>query len=228
MGKSRKGFSAAAMMLIGVLLLFANISFAAEASGRTVSIDSCLISGSEVVCQISASKVPASDDGFYYVYSDEVWEDGTVGEIVAQVSAGSTAVASFPLNYNTPDSQLSRKFLIAVKQGGRMVQVSNEHYITNPEAVAGFTSPRMEVGIKGILPDALRMDGTDYAELGIQQVAYNMYLDLICSSAEEPGAILFEYNGKPYYFDGGIMQMYDSVVRIFNYQGIAVTMVILM
>ncbi|MBO5666517.1 MAG: hypothetical protein J6S45_03625, partial [Firmicutes bacterium] len=105
--------------------------------------------------------------------------------------------------------------------------VSNEHYITNPEAIAGFTSPRMEVGIKGILPDALRMAGTDYAELGIQQVAYNMYLDLICSSAEVPGAILFEYNGKPYYFDGGIMQMYDSVVKIFNYQGIAVTMVIL-
>jgi len=227
MGKSRKGFSAAAMMLIGVLLLFANISFAAEASGRTVSIDSCLISGTEVICQISASKVPASDDGFYYVYSDEVWEDGTVGEIVAQVSAGSTAVASFPLNYNTPDSQLSRKFLIAVKQGGRMVQVSNEHYITNPEAMAGFTSPRMEVGIKGILPDALRMDGTDYAELGIQQVAYNMHLDLICSSEEVPGAILFEYNGKPYYFDGGIMQMYDNVVKIFNYQGIAVHMVIL-
>ena len=227
MGKSRKGFSAAAMMLIGVLLLFANISFAAEASGRTVSIDSCLISGSEVICQISASKVPASDDGFYYVYSDEVWEDGTVGEIVAQVSAGSTAVASFPLNYNTPDSQLSRKFLIAVKQGGRMVQVSNEHYITNPEAMAGFTSPRMEVGIKGILPDALRMDGTDYAELGIQQIAYNMHLDLICSSEEVPGAILFEYNGKPYYFDGGIMQMYDNVVKIFNYQGIAVHMVIL-
>ena len=217
----------AVMMIAGLLFLTAGNSMTAQAAGRTVSIDSCLISGAEVVCQISASKVPASDDGYYYVYSDEVWEDGTAGEVVAKVAAGPAAMVSFPLNYNTPDSQLSRKFLIAVKQGGYMVQVSDEHYITNADAMAGFTSPRMEVGIKGILPDALRMAGTDYAELGIQQVAYNMYLDLICSSAEEPGAILFEYNGNPYYFDGGIMQMYDSVVRIFNYQGIAVTMVIL-
>lgn len=222
----KKRFSIALLLIAG-LLLFGNTSVTAEASERTVAIDSCLISGADVVCQISATKVPASDDGFYYVYSDEVWQDGSAGEIVAKVSAGTSATAVFPLNYNTPGSNLSRKFLIAVRQGGRMVQVSNEHYITNPEAIAGFTMPRMEAGIKGILPDALRMAGTDYAELGIQQVSYNMHLDLICSAADVPGAILFEYNGKPYYFDGGIMQMYDNVVRIFNYQGISVTMVIL-
>ena len=222
-----KKYLIAVMLIVGMFFLTAGTALTVWAAGRTVAIDSCLISGTEVICQISASKVPASDDGFYYVYADEVWEDGTAGQIVAKVAAGKTAEVSFPLHYNTPDSNLSRKFLIAVKQNGYMVQVSNEHYITNPEAIAGFTSPRMEVGIKGILPDALLMTGTDYAELGIQQVAYNMPLDLICSSAEVPGALLFEYNGKPYYFDAGIMQMYDSVVGIFNTQGIAVTMVIL-
>ena len=143
------------------------------------------------------------------------------------VAAGNTTLASFPLNYNTPESNLSRKFLIAIKQGGRMVQVSDEHYITNPEAVALYTTPRMNVGIKGILPDAARLYGTDYAELGIQQIAYNMSIDSICSSAGVPGAIPFVYNGQTYYFDLLNMFMYDTVVQTFNKQGIAVNMVLL-
>lgn len=112
-----------------------------EAAGRPVSISSCLIEGSDVVCQLQASRVPASDDSMYYVYADEVHQDGPRGSVVATVAAGKSVSVRFPLNYNTPESNLSRKFLIAVKQGGQMVQVSDEHYITNPEAMAVYTSP---------------------------------------------------------------------------------------
>ena len=216
-----------ALMILGVLFFFMNASSAAEASGRTVTINSSQIAGTNVVCQITASAVPASDDGLYYVFANEVWQDGPTGNAVAAVPASAATTAVFPLNYNTPDSNLSRKFLVAVKQGGRLVQVSNEHYITNPEAVAIHTWPRMNVGIKGLLPDAAMINGTDYKELGIQQVSYNMPLDLICSSAEVPGAIPFGYNGQIYYFDPGAVNMYDIVVRTFNSQGIAINMVIL-
>lgn len=215
------------MAVIGVLILAVNTSFAVNASGRTVSINSSLIAGTNVVCQITASAVPASDDGLYYVFANEVWQDGPTGNAVAAVPASAAVTAVFPLNYNTPESNLSRKFLVAVKQGGKLVQVSNEHYITNPEAVAIHTSPRMNVGIKGILPDATRLNGTDYKELGIQQVSYNMPLDLICSSANVPGAIPFGYNGQLYYFDPHYISMYDIIVKTFNSQGIAINMVIL-
>lgn len=215
------------LCFLGMLLLLGSSSLQAEAADRTVSIDSCLISGSDVVCQISASSIPASDDGLYYVISDEVWQDGTVGDVAAKVKIGSTAAASFPLNYNTAGSQLSRKFLIAVKQNGRLVQVSNEHYITNPEAIAQYTTPRMNVGIKGILPDGNKLINGELTELGIQQAAYNMPLDMICSSAEVPGAIPFSYNGQTYYFDRGIIELYDAIVQTLNNQGISVTMVIL-
>ena len=198
-----------------------------EAEGRPVAISSCLVSGSDVVCEIKAGSVPSSDDGRYYVYANEVYEDGPTGKVVAKVDAGKSVAVTFPLNYNTEESNLSRKFLIAMKKGGRMVQVSDEHYITNPEALAAYTTPRMNVGIKGILPDVTKISNGELTELSVQQVVYNLSVDTICSDASVPGAIPFTYNGKTYYFDGTVISNYDGFVRAMNRSGIQVTMVIL-
>lgn len=198
-----------------------------EAEGRSVAISSCLVSGSDVVCEIKAGSVPSSDDGRYYVYANEVYEDGPTGKVVAKVDAGKSVSVTFPLNYNTEESNLSRKFLIAMKKGGRMVQVSDEHYITNPEALAAYTTPRMNVGIKGILPDVTKISNGELTELSVQQVVYNLSVDTICSDASVPGAIPFTYNGKTYYFDGTVISNYDGFVRAMNRSGIQVTMVIL-
>lgn len=197
------------------------------AAGRPVSIDSCLISGGNVVCQIKTGSVPSSDDGKFYVYADEVYQDGTTGKIVAAVDTGTSVTASFPLNYNTADSNLSRKFLVAVKRGGQMVQVSDEHYITNPEAIAAHTSPRKDTGIKGILPDLTRASNGELQALGIQQIVYNLYVDDICSDASVSGSIPFEYNGQTYYFNNGMVSKYDSMIRSFNSYGMQVTIVLL-
>lgn len=197
------------------------------AAGRPVSIDSCQISGGNVVCRIKTGSVPSSDDGKFYVYADEVYQDGTAGQIVATVDAGTSVTASFPLAYNTADSNLSRKFLVAVKRGGQMVQVSDEHYITNPEAIAAHTSPRKAAGIKGILPDLTKASNGELQALGVQQVVYNLYVDDICSDASVSGSIPFNYNGQTYYFNSTMVGKYDSMIRSFNSYGMQVTMVLL-
>lgn len=220
----------AAVLAVGLVLggntLFGN-GLKAEAAGRPVAIKSCLISGTDVVCEISTSAVPASDDGKFYVYADEVYQDGPTGSVVAKVDAGKSVSASFPLNYNTGESNLSRKFLIAVKRNGQMVQVSDEHYITNPEAMAAFTSARKDTGIKGILPDVTKVSNGELQDLGIQQVVYNMDVDAICSDASVPGAVPFDYNGRTYYFDGETLANYDSTIRSLTHYGIQITMVLL-
>lgn len=198
-----------------------------QASGRPVSIDSCLISGTDVVCQLSANSVPSGDDGKYYIYADEVYQDGPTGQIVATVKAGKSVTAVFPLNHNTPESNLSRKFLVAIKRDGQMIQVSDEHYITNPEAMAAFTSVRMMAGIKGLLPDVTRLSTKEIQDLGIQQAVYNICMDDICSDVSVPGAIPFAYNGQTYYFDGTTVKSYDSLIKHMNNNGIQVTMVLL-
>lgn len=233
MGKANKTMQKILAMILAVTLCVGLVStldagqLNAQASGRPVSIDSCLISGADVVCQLSASYVPASDDGKYYIYADEVYQDGPTGKMMATVSAGKSVTVTFPLDYNTPESNLSRKFLVAVKSGGQMIQVSDEHYITNPEAMAAYTTERMVAGIKGLLPDVTRLETKEMQDLGIQQAVYNMCLDDICSDVSVPGAIPFGYNGQTYYFDGTVIKNYDALIKHFNNNGIQVTMVIL-
>lgn len=210
-----------------ILTAAGSFSFNTNAAGRPVSIDSCIISGSDVICQLSASSIPSSDDGKFYVYADEVYQDGTTGTIVASAKAGKSVSVSFPLSHNTATSNLSKKFLIAVKSNGQMIQVSDEHYITNPESIAQFTTARMTTGIKGILPDVTKVTDGSLQELGIQQVVYNLNVGDICSDASVSGAIPFNYNEVTYYFDGTIVANYDSLIKHLNNNGIQVTLVIL-
>lgn len=196
------------------------------ASNRPVVMESCRILGDQVVCQLKTSTIPSSDDGLFYIYSNEVFQDGTVGNVVASQQTGTAVTISFPLQYNSPQSNLSRKFLVAVKQNGQMIQVSNEHYITNPEVLAGFTMAPIPAGIKGILPDGDITNG-ELQELGIQQVVYNMLLDELCVSADTPGAVLFAYNGQNYYFNGSRLHNYDSTIKYLNEHGMKVTIVLL-
>lgn len=215
------------VLTLGCVLFGTGNMLYAEASGRPVAIQSCTIAGADVVCQLSAGSVPSGDDGKYYIYANEVYQDGPTGKMVATVDAGASVTAVFPLSYNTGESNLSRKFLVAVKRGGQMVQVSDEHYITNPEAIAAHTSPRNDRGIKGILPDLAKSSKAELQDLGIQQIVYNMYVDDICVDASVQGAIPFDYNGQTWYFNNGMVSHFDSMIRSFNSYGIQVTMVLL-
>lgn len=225
--KTAVKMAAAAAFAVCVTAFGGNGMERVEAAGRTVAVTSCTISENDVICEIKADPIPSSDDGKFYIYADEVYEDGPDGKVVAKANAGESVTVTFPLNYNTEDSNLSRKFLVAMKRNGRMEQVSDEHYITNPEAIAQHTSERMDTGIKGILPDIPGLIRGDLEELGIQQVVYNIYVDDICSDESVEGAIPFEYNGRTWYFDGEVLKHYDDAVNSFNFLEMQVTMVLL-
>ena len=202
-----------------------NAGVVAEAAGRPVSINSCVIQGGTVVANVSCKSVPASDDGKFYLYADEVYQDGTTGKIVATTERGTSATFSFPLGYNSGESNLSKKFLVAVKSGGSMIQVSDEHYITNPEGNAYKTVARNDHGIKGILPT--NADAATFKDLGVAQMVYNLYMGDIVCDASVPGAILFNYNGTDYYFNPATLGQYDAFVRWCHVSGFQLTMTIL-
>jgi hypothetical protein len=199
------------------------------AAGRTVSFSSVTIQGSNVVANITCSSLPSSDDGKFYLFADEVYQDGCVGTVVATADRASSAQFVFPLNLNTAESNLSKKFIVAVKQGGSYAQVSNEHYITNPEAVATHSVGRNDHGIKGILPDQAKLGTNELSELGVQQAIYNMYLENLCGPTTNAAyeTINYTYDGETYQFNGAIVHEYDSIVSQWNSLGIQVTMVIL-
>ena len=93
--------------LVALLILTASVIFCGnhvQAAGRPVSISSCQIAGGNVTCTLRADSVVSGDDGKYYIYANEVYQDGPVGTVVATVDAGTSVTAEFPLNYNTADS----------------------------------------------------------------------------------------------------------------------------
>ncbi len=197
----------------------------AEAAGRIVKINSCVISGGNVVVDVSSSSLPSSDDGKYYLYADEVYQDGTVGEIVATTDRSPNASFTFPLNHYQPGSNLDKKFLVAVKSGGSMVQVSDEHYITNPEAIATKTCGRNDHGMKGILPNSA--DAATFKDLGIAQMVYNLYMGDIVGAGDGSNVVPFSYNGVDYQFNGAALAQYDGFVRWCSLNGFQLTMTIL-
>ncbi len=196
----------------------------AEAAGRPVSITSCTIQGDNVVVNVSCSSVPSSSDGKFYLYADEVYQDGCVGKIVAETAAGTNATFTFPLNHYTAESNLSKKFLVAVKSGS-MVQVSDEHYITNPEAKATKTVARNDHGMKGILPNSA--DAATFKDLGVAQMVYNLYMGDIVGPGDGSNVIPFSYNGVDYQFNGAALAQYDGFVRWCSANNFQLTMTIL-
>ncbi len=197
-----------------------------EAAGRVVTINSCVIQGGDVVVNVSASSLPGSDDGKYYLYSDEVYQDGTTGKVVASCDIASSASLVCPLNNYTADSNLSKKFLVAVKSGGSMQQVSDEHYITNPEALATKTVARNDHGMKGILPNDANAE--TFKDLGVAQMVYNLYMGDIVGPAPDPSrTIAFDYNGVSYQFNGQALDQYDGFVNWCRANNFQLTMTIL-
>ncbi len=201
----------------------------AAAVGRPVTIRAVQVSGSSVTAALAASPVPASDDGKLYFFADEVYEDGPVGELVASTALSGSMNVTFPLNLNTPSSNLARKFLAAVKSGGRFVQVSDEHYITNPEAVATFAAPRRDNGIKGILPDPAQIESGELEDLGIKQISYNIYLGDIVGASTDPGlpTTWFSYDGVNYPFNTDKLRGYDDYLSRYTQLGFQITLNIL-
>ena len=217
----------ALVSLFVVTIVFLSGSVCAKAAGTgSVSLSSVKINGGNVNITASATDLPDSDDGVYYLFAEKVYQNGPSGGPLASHPIGAAASFSVPLNMNTADCRLYDKFQIAVLQGGVFVPVSNAHYITNPEVLAsGSPSPRNN-GKKGLILDGAKIGNgnTEVLDLGVQQGAYNINLeDVIGGNC----AIQYEYNGKVFAFDSALVSQYDHCVQITSGQGIGLTMVLL-
>lgn len=213
--------------------LTAGTKTVSAAPTATVSVSSATISGSNVIVKVSASSVPQSDDGQYYLYAqncNQVSAGGTPlleanqGTLVGKATASTYAQFTFPLNKNSASSNLYKKFCVAVKQGGVLYSVTiAEKYISNPEACATKAAARYCAGKKGILPSAAMLDTNDLQNLGIKQITYNVPVETLCSGS----GVSYQYNGKIYNFNASIVAQYDKIVPLMNSRGIEVTLIIL-
>ena len=215
------------LTLFFVTFVFLSNSMCAKAAGTgAVYITAASISGGNVVVSLSASDLPDSDDGVYYLYALKTYQDSPVGEPVASAPMGADATFYFPLGYGTAQCHLYEKFQVAVRQGGNIVPVCAGRYLSNPEALAGVALNKMNTGKKGLILDGAKIGNgnTEVISLGVQQAAYNINLEDVIGGNK---AVAFNYNGKTYYYDSSYLSQYDHCVKTTSSQGMSLTMVLL-
>lgn len=176
--------------------------------------------------------IPKSDDKYYYLFAMNTYEEEIAegSEYLARDYKDSTIDFSVALNHNLSGSRLYKKFAIAVKKDGNYVQVSTPSYLTNPEAIAKYTSVfQQPASIKGLLVDPNRLRGNELDDLGVKQAAYNIPVARLLgpsSSAAYP-TIQYTYNGRTYSINGQVVAEYDLVFGTLTAKGITTTAIIL-
>ena len=197
-----------------------------ENRAEFATIESCLIvDGSKVQVSVKSEGIPYSDDKYYYLFEEAVYEDGIPdgAEPIAKIYKDDDTSFTVSLNKGNPDTRLFSKFTVAVKLGGQYVSISHPKYITNPGACAGYSYGGMShSSIKGILPDPLRIG--ELADLGVNYVTYNIPLAHILVPS---GGISYTYGGVTYHFNAQIMNDYDDLFKRLNNMGIDVAAIIL-
>ncbi len=196
-------------------------------------ITECIIDSSgRISVTAKGEGIPKSDDKYYYLFALNTY-DTAISEdsnYVARDYKDNETVLFTSLNYNTSSSRLFKKFVVAVKKDGKYVPVSTPKYITNPEAIARYTSVFQEpASIKGLLVDPNRLRGSELDDLGVKQAAYNIPVARLLgptTSAAYP-SIQYTYNGKTYTFNGQVVAEYDLVFSTLTAKGITTTAIIL-
>ena len=204
----------------------AEVELTEENQNSIATITNVLITtGGMIDITVGSEAVPASDDKYYYIFEEEIYEDGITDEdeAITKVYKDTDVTVSVALNHGKSDTRLYSKFVVAVLKNGSYQTVSNAKFIENPGAVAGYNySGMQQSSIKGILVDPLRV--SQLADLGVNYATYNIPLANILTTS---GGIEYTYCGVTYHFNSRIISDYDYLFTSLNNMGIDVAAIIL-
>lgn len=196
-----------------------------DAAGVQATIQSCLVNSDKnsVTVQVSSSANMEGTDGVLYLVELQPYQNNLEGrtDYAASSAPGASATFTFLLNRNTVNDRLYSKFVVAVWDGTKYIEISKPHYITNPEVVASNTKAFNDPLTKKGLNIQLNMLG-DAFELGVKHVATNISFHQILGQG-----IDYQYDGKTYHFDKNVIESYDSTISALSGKGMTVTAIIL-
>lgn len=176
--------------------------------------------------------IPKSDDKFYYLFALNTYEDSIPedAEYLDRDYKDKEVEMSAALNYNHSATRLFKKFVVAVKKDGKYLPVTTPRYITNPEAIAKYTSVfQQPKSIKGLLVDPSRLAGSELDDLGVKQAAYNIPVARLLGPTTNPSypSIQYTYDGRTYTLNGQVVAEYDIIFGTLTRKGITTTAIIL-
>ena len=224
--------NAARLLKDGVHARPPQIELTAENASDFARIESCLINTEtgKIDVTVSAEGLAISDDGYYYLFEEKIYDTALKSDdYIIEELKDIELTFSVNLNYNSVNSRLFSKFVVAVKKDGKFMPISEPRYITNPEAIARCNLSYNTSSKKGLLVDPDKLRGSELDDLGVKHAAYNIMLSRILgntSNAYYP-TIYYKYNGRSYAFNGQVIAEYDYVFSTLTRKGISTTAIIL-
>ncbi|MCH5256788.1 MAG: hypothetical protein J1D87_05815 [Lachnospiraceae bacterium] len=220
-------FDAMEYMLKGIENRPEQVELTKGEESNFATIESCLINPAtgKVDIKVTASDIASSDDGYYYIFEEKTYEMAINGEdYIIEEGKDTELTFSVNLNYNSANSRLFSKFVVAMLKDGEFVEISKPCYITNPEAIAksspSFTQTKSK---KGLLVDPNKLSTSELDDLGVKHAAYNVFVSRFFGGS----GIGYTYNGKSYSFSRAVVEEYDHVFSTLTKKGIDVTAIIL-
>lgn len=224
---------AAKFLIDGVRSRPPEIELTEENASDFITIESCLINTEtgKVDITMSAEGLAVSDDGYYYLFEEKMYDTALRSdEYIIEEQKDVDLTFSVNLNYNSANSRLCSKFVVAVKKDGAFMPISRPRFITNPEAIARYSPSFGDTASKkGLLVDPEKLGSSELDDLGVRHAAYNIPLSRILgdtSNAYYP-TVYYSYNGRGYAFNGQVIAEYDYIFSTLTNKGITTTAIIL-
>lgn len=224
---------AARFVIDGVRNRPPEVELTEENAADFAEIESCVINTQtgKVDVTMSAEGLAVSDDGYYYLFEEKAYENALTGEeYIIEDQKDVDLTFSVNLNYNSANSRLFSKFVVAVKKDGKFMAISRPRHITNPEAIARYSPSFGNTSSKkGLLVDPEKLRGSELDDLGVKHAAYNIPLSRILGGtthAHYP-TVYYTYNGRNYAFNGQVVAEYDYIFSTLSNKGIIITAIIL-
>ncbi|MCR5094449.1 MAG: hypothetical protein K6B72_10805 [Lachnospiraceae bacterium] len=209
------------------------IEISGEEMKTFASIDSVRIAdGGTISVSVTAPGLPASDDKYYYLFEEKIWQDELEDgqEPVSRAYKDASLTITADLNRGSADSRLFSRFSVAVRIDGQYRVVSHAKYVENPEALASVSYGGVaHTSKKGLLIDPNRASGSEWDDLGVQYCTYNFPMAHILgptTNAAYP-TINYTYHGKNYQFNGAHIHQYDYLFSILTRKKIDITAILL-
>lgn len=186
------------------------------------NIQQCQIDGEgqKVCIQAEVNDIYASD-GMLYLYALAVYDNDLIDDApIAAVSYTGNGNYSFtvPLNYNSEQSLLYKKFVLVTNQDGFFRVVSDYHYITNPEVMAENTSPKYV----GATKKGISATVSDMKELNADNGLLEITLEEFLTVPEGGRTVDHTYDGFTVHLNRGMVDYYDMIIREMWANGMAV------
>ncbi|MFR5602120.1 MAG: DUF5722 domain-containing protein [Lachnospiraceae bacterium] len=192
--------------------------------GEWTTISSCVTDGTNVkVTGTNEGTSPAPYDDYLYLFELKPYQDyiDDRTDYCAWIKKGSDVSFSVPLYKGTEKDRLYSRFVVAVFDGTKYHEISEQMYITNPEVLAKNTAEFKDPSTKkGLLIENSML--ADAFELGVKHVIVNFSFQQILGSGIE-----YTYDGKTYHFNKSLMEQYDYTIMRMSEKGMLVTAVIL-